>query len=832
MSEIILSSKLQKSIVPSTYVRKSESIMRLSDCQINIVSAPAGAGKSTLVSDWIELESCPYVWYSLDVWDNEVDLFLSYLANGLVKYEIGQEVGKALLQLIGSRANLGDEGFTRTVIGLFHQIMAPMIIVIDDYHVIYDKNIHRIINELMRQMPQQLRLCLISREDPPLALARLRAAGRICEIRMSNLKFTEVESEAFLNGILSMMALSADHIRLIQDRTEGWIAGLQLMAQTLLRSDNKESTLLSMGANNDYIMEYLLEEVLNTFDGELQLFLLKTSILDDFCEEISDYALGNLSGTSHTYLEILKRKNSFISTYELIDENAKPVTWYKYHHLFRDLLRQRLSIEKLITKETIDEVYKRAGEWFESKGQYLSAIHYYFNLPLEAARLIELQWEPMDIALKSNIWLSLAKRLPEALCKRSPVISMGIGWSMLDAGDTVSCVKWFQHVEVLLSLYTKKGQVIGSTDVSVTTSAFAIDSEADGEEGLLVFDHREFDQLPAYLLSAKAYIAASTGDYKALFDLKEQLKALVVTIPYQRAWVIDTYVGMLEWASGDLIRSYKTFYEIWLKSKQFLPIIVQGSFFALLVELKLQMGELIEVERMLEEEIMALQHPAGDGLYALYKLYQATLYLMQGKVELSLGAIEESQNFGMLYNHMDWHYKQELLKARIELLYGNLEAATKCVERGKKHHFSNPIPEFMGYEDLELWMQLEAAKRENRLGTFVELKWQALLENETEETLPSYIRENQLKLLLWYAPKKYHAYSEMCQLLLNRAIAQKRAIQIVEFSLISIKFTTSVAVQQKLLYEAQEQAKSNHILLPFYEFSDAFEDESEAQIKY
>ncbi len=807
MSEIILNSKLQKSIIPSTYVRKSESISRLSERQINIISAPAGAGKSTIVSDWIDIESCSYVWYSLDTWDNEIDLFLSYLAKGLIMTESGREVGKALLQMLSSRSNLGQEGFTRTVIGLLHQITEPIIIVLDDYHVIADMNIHYLLNEMIRQMPQKLKLCIISREDPPLTLGRVRATGRICDLRMANLKFSVSESEAFLNKMLSFMTLSTDQISLIQDRTEGWIAGLQLMAQTLIRSENKDNTLLSIGASNDYIMEYLLEEVLNTFDSETQLFLLKTSIFDDFCEDLSDYALGVISGTSHTFLEILKRKNSFISSFGMMDNHSINVTWYKYHHLFRDLLRQRLNNEKSITKATIDEVYKRAGEWYENRAQYLSAIHYYFNLPLEAARLIELQWEPMDIELKSNIWLSLARRLPDVLCKRSPVISMGIGWSMLDAGDTEGCVKWFQHVEKL----------IDPTHLS------------SGEcDDLLIFDQREFEQLPAYLVSAKAYIAASTGDYETLFSMKEQLKIITDTVPYQRTWVIDTFVGVLDWANGELNQAFVTFNKVWIKAKQSLPMIVQGSIFALLVEIKIQKGELIDAEQMLVEEIKKLQHPAGDGLYALYKLYQGMLYFMQGRMDQAFLAIEESQNFGVLYNHMDWQYKQELLKARIEMMYGNLESAMKCVERGKTHHFNNPIPEFMGYEDLEFWIQLETAKRENRLATFVDKKWQVFLENEKDEKIPNYLKENQYKLLFWYAPKKYHAYSEMCQLLLKRAISQKRYVQIVEFCLISIRYATSVSVQQQLLNEAEEVAKMNHIRLPFYEFSDVFVDEINA----
>ena len=721
MSEIILTSKLQKSIIPSTYVRKSESILLLSERQINIISAPAGAGKSTIVSDWIDIEKCSYVWYSLDTWDNEIDLFLSYLAKGLILSEAGREVGKALLQILSSRSNLGHEGFNRTVIGLLHQISDSIIIALDDYHVISDTNIHNLLNELIRQLPQMIKLCIISREDPPLTLGRVRATGRICDLRMANLKFTVDESEAFLKTMLSFMTLSSEQISLIQDRTEGWIAGLQLMAQTLIRSENKDNTLLSIGTNNDYIMEYLLEEVLNTFDIETQLFLLKTSIFDDFCEALSDYALGVVSGTSYTFLETLKRKNSFISSFRGMDHHSNGAMWYKYHHLFRDLLRQRLSNEKAISKATIDEIYKRAGEWYENREEYLSAVHYYFNLPLEAARLIELQWEPMDIELKSNIWLSLAKRLPDALCKRSPVISMGIGWSMLDAGDTEGCVKWFQHVEKLIapihSLNNEMGKMQDKTDEL---------SQEDSIE-LLIFDQREFEQIPVYLLSAKAYIAASTGDYKTLMALMAQLKIITDKIPYQRTWVIDTFVGMLDWSNGDLSQAFQTFNKVWVKAKQSLPLIVQGSIFALLIELKIQKGELLDAERMLDEEIKKLQHPVGDGLFALYKLYQASLYFMQGKIDQSLIAIEESQNFGILYNHMDWQYKQELLKARIEMLYGNLEAAKKCVERGKAHHFNNPIPEFMGYEDLEFWIQLETAKRENRLATFVDMKWQALL---------------------------------------------------------------------------------------------------------
>jgi LuxR family transcriptional regulator, maltose regulon positive regulatory protein len=359
---------------PRLVERLNEGLMRMPS--VMLISAPAGFGKTTLVSEWVApgerlKPKVRAAWLSLDEGDNDPARFLAYLVAAL--QTMAPNVGAGTLGALQMLPPPPTEAILTTLLNDLSSLPDPFILVLDDYHVIDCKPVDQALTFLLDHLPPRMHLVMTTREDPQLPLARLRARGQLTELRATDLRFTTAEAAEFLNSVMGLH-LSADDVAALENRTEGWIAGLQLAALSMQGQKDVSSFIQSFTGSHKFVLDYLVEEVLQTQSESVQTFLLRTSILDRLCGALCDAVLLTPAGSGQATLETIERANLFIVP---LDNERH---WYRYHHLFADLLRQRLHQAAATSPEdggrTEAERHVRASAWYESNGLELEAFQH------------------------------------------------------------------------------------------------------------------------------------------------------------------------------------------------------------------------------------------------------------------------------------------------------------------------------------------------------------------------------------------------------------------------------------------------------------------------
>jgi LuxR family maltose regulon positive regulatory protein len=330
--------------------------------KLTLISAPAGYGKTTLAAEWLREAQVPVTWLSLDEADNDPARFLSYLLAAL--QVIDEQAGKDTRTLLQAPEPPSQDSLMTTLLNELTAIASPFILVIDDYHVIQTLSIHQLSTFIVEHQPGQMHLVLLTREDPPFALSRLRARGQITEVRQEDLRFTTQECVEFLEDVMGLK-LSKSDIAALERRTEGWVAGLQLAALSMRGRDDLEHFVREFTGSNRYVLDYLAQEVFDRQPKEIQDFLLKTSVLERLCASLCDAVTERVG--SQELLENLEQANLFIIP---LDQSR---TWYRYHRLFRDLLRHRLSAQDVTN---LSALHHQASSWYEKHNLFQDAIEH------------------------------------------------------------------------------------------------------------------------------------------------------------------------------------------------------------------------------------------------------------------------------------------------------------------------------------------------------------------------------------------------------------------------------------------------------------------------
>ncbi|MBT6612955.1 MAG: AAA family ATPase, partial [Deltaproteobacteria bacterium] len=391
----ILKTKLHIPSPRANGVRRLHLIKQLNEGlhrKLTLISAPAGFGKTTLVSEWVAECKRPTAWVSLDEGDNDLPRFLTYLVTAL--QTIAVKIGEGLLGTLQSPQLPPIELILTTLLNELTTIRDNFVLVLDDYHVVDSKSIDNGLSFLLEHLPPQIHLVIVTREDPNISLARLRAQGHLTELRATSLRFNPSEAAEFFNQVMGL-DLAEEEISALETRTEGWIAGLQLAAISMQGHKDTAGFIKSFTGSHHFVMDYLVEEVLRQQPDSVQTFLLHTSILDRLCGPLCDAVLLDPSVSGKETLENLELANIFIIP--LDNERC----WYRYHHLFADLLRQRLhqstasSLENGMKDTT--ELHKRASYWYEHNGLENEAFQHAVaaNDVEQAARLVEGEGVPL-----------------------------------------------------------------------------------------------------------------------------------------------------------------------------------------------------------------------------------------------------------------------------------------------------------------------------------------------------------------------------------------------------------------------------------------------------
>jgi LuxR family maltose regulon positive regulatory protein len=380
----VLSTKLHVPRPPSAFVSRPRLADRLDMARpgtVVLVCAPAGCGKSVLVADWCRRRSSPVAWLSLDSDDNDPTRFWRHLAASIGRSLVGDstfESADAGRLIAGGRDQSSDE-MAIAVLNAIGDEFDDLVLVFEDYHVIDDEDVHAGVRVLLEHAPEQLRVVVISRADPPLLLARRRARGELSEVRAADLRFSADEAAEFLAGVLGG-DLPEDTVATLADRTEGWAVGLQLAALSLQGRDEVSAFVSTFSGSHRFVLDYLTEEVLDRQPDLVREFLLSTSILERLSGPLCDAVTGSDDGQE--MLEACERANLFVVP---LDDERR---WWRYHHLFAELLRSRLARRP---PEAVRDLHRRAAAWHEAHGHVDRAIDHATAAgdPGWAMRLIE-----------------------------------------------------------------------------------------------------------------------------------------------------------------------------------------------------------------------------------------------------------------------------------------------------------------------------------------------------------------------------------------------------------------------------------------------------------
>ncbi len=461
-----------------------------SQARLTLISAPAGFGKTTLLTAWLAAgvagETAGAVaWLSLDEGDRQPATFWTYVITALQTAVPG--VGAAVLPLLNS----AQPPIETVLVAVLNDLAATpneVHLVLDDYHLVDGPAIRSGMAFLLEHLPPQVHLVISTRADPLLPLARLRARGELVEVRAADLRFTPDEVAAYLNDVVGLN-LAANDIATLEGRTEGWIAALQLAALSMRGRNDVGGFIAGFAGDDRYIVDYLVEEVLQRQTDQVRTFLLRTSVLDRLTGPLCDAVTGDRGGKAT--LEGLDRANLFLVP---LDDRRH---WYRYHHLFADMLQTRLLDER---GEEVTDLHRRASRWYDQNGQPSAAVRHALAAgDIErAAELIELaipalQRNRQEATIRG--WLDV---IPDEVVRKRPVLAVGLIGALMSSNE-------FDGVEERLR------------DVERWLEPAAADREGvvAGSGGMVVGDEAEFARLPGATQMYRAALALMRGDLPA-----------------------------------------------------------------------------------------------------------------------------------------------------------------------------------------------------------------------------------------------------------------------------------------------------------------------------
>ena len=662
--------------------------------QLSLISAPAGFGKTTLLSEWVRHvgahcdapQDAPQIaWLSLDEGDNDAARFLSYVIAALRRTE--PDLASGVWSDLQSHQPPPPTAILSALINDLTVLPGSRILVLDDYHLIEPQEIHDALAFLLEHLPPQLHLVIATREDPQLPLARLRARGQLVELRAAALRFTSSEAAAFLNQAMGL-DLSAEDIAALEARTEGWIAGLHLAALSIQGRGDSAGLIESFTGSHRFVLDYLFEEVLQKQSASIQEFLLHTSVLDrltgPLCDAVrfgsaespstlsgdavrfgSAESVGSSKGTGITgqddgreTLATLDRGNLFIVP---LDQERR---WYRYHHLFADLLRQRL---RRLQPELVPTLHRRASEWYEQNGFPEQAAEHALQAEdhERAACLIDEQAEAMWLRgehVKLQRWLS---KLPDKVVFSRPQLCIFDAWYLFASGRQEAAEQMLQACEQRF-----EPAAAGSTE-NPPPNRYAQMSDA------------EMMKLKGMATVIRAFMATYLGDVEAMALHGQQ--ALAYLPKEELIWRSNAAIalGDSQGFRGDVDAAYQSRLQAAEEAAQAGETLFSTMAYMKAAVALREQGRLRETITVCQREIQGTDSsglPRGSVVGALLAIWAETLAEM-GNLEEALDLA--NQGVALTERGIDlamrgWSY---LCTSRILFSAGDLDGAERIFQR-------------------------------------------------------------------------------------------------------------------------------------------------------
>lgn len=712
MSTPILTTKLYVPPSRSRAVLRPRLIERLDHSlshKLTLVSAPAGFGKTTLLSEWVASCERPVAWLSLDRGDSDLTRFLAYLVAAL--QTVVADVGEGVLGALQSPQPPPVESILTALLNEIATLPEDFVLFLDDYHAIDAGQVDEALTFLIDHLPLQMHLVIASREDPQLPLARLRARGQLTELRATDLRFTVNEAAEFLGGVMGLNLL-AEEIGALEDRTEGWIAGLQMAALSMQGREDITGFIESFTGSHRFVLDYLVEEVLQQQPERVRTFLLQTSILERLSGPLCDAVTGQ--GDGRGMLEALERGNLFVVP---LDDERR---WYRYHHLFANVLQARAVQEQ---PDQVPTLHQQASKWYENNGLPADAIHHTLAAKdfERAADLIELAWRAMDRSFQSAAWLGWAKALPEELVRARPVLSAGYARALLDVGELETVEVRLRDAEWWLDTPADRDERPGgpSAEMSVTET--------------VVVDEEQFRSLPASIATARAAHAQALGDMSGAVKHARRALDLLPGDNYYERGVLAAHLGVSYWASGDLEAAEQSFADFVANMRMAGNILVAISGTFVLADIRVAQGRLHAAMGTYEQSLQlatAQDEPTPPETADLYRGI-SELRRERGDLKAAAQHLLRSKELGAQVALPGWRHRLCVAEARIKEAEGDLDGALELLDKAERQHSRTPVPDVRPVAALKarVWLSQERLSealdwaREQGLSTHDELSY-------------------------------------------------------------------------------------------------------------
>ncbi len=581
--------------------------------KLTILCAPPGFGKSTLIAEWSLKAKHPICWFQVDEQDNLLDNFLIYLCNSIRQAQPG--FGEELDRMIKLTPRPSSDFYANAFLRELEKLPSKTCIVLDDYHLINNLEIHQFTRKALEYLPKNIHFIISTREDPPFPLSIYRAKNEITEIRTGDLRFNLQETQNLLN-IISQTNLSNNDLEVLFNRTEGWAAGIQLAGLSLLETSDIDKFIHDFTGSNRYILDYLIEDVVNQQPLDIKNFLLKTSILDRFSAAICNKVINEEN--SQRLLNIIETSNLFLVP---LDDNR---IWYRYHNLFSDLLRFRLKQE--IPPEELKNLHDTAAKWFEANELWPEAVHHYYQAD-----------KPED-------------------CTRT-AISYASG--LLEAGNAARAIDWMDGLPENI-LFGSLNLLIIYCFSLVTASKGILLSKYYPQLEKLITDLREYlpidqyDELYAKLDVIKGMYYSSMGDnHRAIQKFEESF----VYLQQEDALKIGSLIGkaVAYQSLGEIMKAEQIFAEAVVLSRKNSVTMMEISSMANQSGMQIRMGELHKAEKLLLEtiEISNAEKNKRNPIIAEAYLELAGIYYSWYQLEESRKHHSESYDWLIKWGNLD-----------------------------------------------------------------------------------------------------------------------------------------------------------------------------------
>ncbi|MDD2858969.1 MAG: LuxR C-terminal-related transcriptional regulator [Candidatus Nanopelagicales bacterium] len=691
MTAQVLETKLRRPQQRQRAVVRSRLTARLdagAHLPLTVVSAPAGFGKSTLLTEWLadrEAQGKASAWLSLDERDNNAVSFWRYFASAMAS--TGQGIGAEALSLLDAGAGQIDAAIV-SLINDLDVLADDVILVLDDYHLIDNADVHAGIEFFISNAPAQVHLVLATRSDPALPLAQLRGRGQLTEVRAAELRFTDDEASQYLNQSMNL-ALKAPDVTALEQRTEGWIAALQLAALSMQGREDSSAFIAGFAGDDRYIVDYLAEEVLQRQTTQVRAFLLETSILDRLSGPLCDALTGQ--GDGRSMLIDLERRNLFLVP---LDDRRQ---WYRYHHLFADVLRAHLMDE---TPEIIANLHRAASTWLDDAGDPIAAIRHALAAGdfTHAAELLERAAPAMQRDRQEALMRDWIASLPADIVRVRPVLSNVYAGALLSTGQ-------FDQAEAPLA-----------DAEGFLEAAHSAGAPASGDAAMVVSDALELERLPAYVAVHRAGLSLVNADVTGAVAHARRALALSADSDHLVRAASAALIGLASWSTGDLVEAQRA-YALCLvdmrKAESFADFL--GCSIGL-ADIQITLGSLGEAARtyttalqLAREQQASPVRGTADMLVGLSEVHAEA-----GELEPARDSLTQALALGDANGLPQFPYRRRVALARIRESEGDLEGALLLLQQALPVHTTDfspdvrPIPAMIARLNLRLGRLPEA----------------------------------------------------------------------------------------------------------------------------